>query len=111
MSRAVETFQVVHSAVTGTATGSAIPVDGTTVGSVQVDDAGSGTFTIVVNARIDSTAEWQTLNVIKQDNTRSGSITAEGIYDIHVFGKTDVQINITDNTGATALTVWMGLNS
>lgn len=111
MSRATETFQLVQAGTTGTTTGAAIPVDGATLGTVQVDDAGSGTFVVEVKARIDSTAEWQVLQVILQDNTRAATITAEGLYDIWVFGKAYIQISITDNTGATSVSIWLGLNS
>jgi len=111
MSRAVESYQLVQAGTTGTTMGAAIPVDGATLGTVQVDDGGSGTFVVEVKARIDSTAEWQVLQVILQDNTRATTITAEGLYDIWVFCKADIQISITDNTGATSVSIWLGLNS
>jgi len=86
MSRAVETFQLVQSGTTGTTTGTTtgadISTDGATVGTIQVDDASSGTFVVEVKARIHEDAEWQVLQVINQDNT-----------------------------GATGISIYLGLNS
>lgn len=108
--RATETFLTVHNGQTGTANSAAISVTGGTLGAVQVDDAASGTFTVVVQGRVADAAEWRTLNVRKQDGTYAASITAEGIYSLVLGGINDVRINITANSSAT-LSAFLGVNS
>lgn len=54
---ALERFFTPHAGVTSTANGSSIEVAGVTLGSIFVDDAASGTFTIVAEGRNATTAE------------------------------------------------------
>lgn len=98
---AVESFAVIHNGVASTAAPVVVGVDGATMGKIQVDDAGSGSFQVDVRERVHPSAEWRTL----------ATITAEGVTELRLFGVQDIDIGISDNTGATAISVYLGLNS
>jgi hypothetical protein len=108
--RATETYVEAIASTTSTATSSAISTNGATLGTIQVDDAASGTFTVVVKGRAHESAEWQTLYVTVQAGTRASSISGEGLYELRLFGIRDVQVSITAISSAT-LTVYLGVNS
>lgn len=109
--KALESFQQVHSAVTGTANSSTIDVNGKTLGHVQVDDAGSGTFTVTLVGQVHEDAEEQALYSESGAGAKGATITAEGLYVVNVAGLSRMKANITANSGGTAISVYVGFNS